>query len=148
MKYLLLALLLTGCASVFEDPAVWTESDFSGEFGGAVAKVHYDANSTYGGLNSTCLPNAKYTMLGMYEIGKTPENGYTMTLIRLRPFSDSRDHAMLLIQGHEFGSDGIIFDNGYISPYPFPVAELDHHGTWEALDEFWVNNSIFEHMGD
>ena len=146
MNKLILAVsifLLYGCDSMFVEPAYFPASDYSataGEFNeGEIDKLHYETILDWSGLAGTCLPVSKDLKLGFLELGYT-EPEYKLTVLRLKPFGTPRDHSVLLVEGL---GEPMIYDNGYISIEPFPLAELEKHGTYAPIEDYWLTTDTW-----
>ena len=117
--------LITGCAQMDEilDP-YFAEPYINLLENPTLTDIHLQSNRHYLGKEDSCLPNAYHKASYMRRYGFNPQ----LMAIQKHDSTSPGAHAFVVV-------DGMVYDNGYMSEVPFPVADLGHYGQiipWQA----------------
>ena len=109
-------LLLTGCDRYFVEPYIEQLENPT------LTDIHLQSNRHFSGEEESCLPNAQHKAEYMRK------HGFNPTLMAIQKHDTVDTHAFVVVKG-------IVYDNGFMSEVPFPVADLAHYGRivpWQA----------------
>lgn len=122
IRIILLALWLSGCATLFDD-ANFPASAYEG---GLADKIHYETylEFIYLGKHNDTRYQGNCLQAASAQYDWLIDEGYHPELITVHPYGSTTDHIVVL-------NDGMISDNNFAERYP--LDELIRHGKYEPL---------------
>jgi len=147
LKIILSVLLLSGCDSVFIEPAQWDADDYGG---GIVEKIHYETTLKYSANVGSCFPHCNELKEKFAEVGMESER------LAVIPFRGGVPHCVLLMNGLVYGNGSLqaLYRDGDTKPgsrfqpsagnwgymqasnyvEAYPVEELSRFGEYESCE--------------